>query len=307
MAEPGASNFFRIIRRQRDTVDYRDSRSRRPLTQRVWQMIETMAVDSQLREELFKQAAAPQTSADGWSEPFNRMGLRVLVSQAYLDWTSATGLETALVKLARSAARLERVGDLARAEISRQRQQHLIDPASNAEPDNLEVHRAYESGLADRLDLPWRPDGIAYETRAGVDQAKIDTAYTTVIERESGDGLVNGMLGLFDNPFWEDYLRRTHSQEFETNDRLYATRREQLNALRDAQKDWADNQDLSRTNALHKNLEGLAQALNTPEIDVFTGEEMTAFYYNEKVRKMDYAQKALARELTRKALTNAGL
>lgn len=150
LAEPGSSDFFKVIRRQRESQDYQDSRSRRPLTERVWQMIETMAVDSDLREELFKQAAEPQTSADAWSELFNRMGLRVLVSQAYIEWRAASELENNLVKLARSAARLEKVGDHARAEISRQRQQHLIDPERNDAPDNVEVHRAYETGLAMR-------------------------------------------------------------------------------------------------------------------------------------------------------------
>ncbi|MHC8355609.1 NEL-type E3 ubiquitin ligase domain-containing protein [Pseudomonas sp. LB3P81] len=307
MAEPGSSGFFRVIRRQRDSQDYRDSRSRRQLTRRVWQMIETMAVDSDLREELFKQTADPQTYADAWSELFNRMGLRVLVSQAYIEWTTATELENNLVKLARSAARLERVGDLARAEISRQRQQHLIDPAGNDAPDNVQVHRAYETGLANRLDLPWRPEGMPYETRSGVDQAKIDTAYNTIIEREHGDGLVNGMLGLFEYPFWENFLRRTHPEEFTANDRLYADKLEQLKALRETQKEWVDHEDLAQTKALKERLEGLAQALNIPEKDVFTGEEMTTWFYNRQVSDMGNARNGLARDLTRAALTNAGL
>ncbi|MHC8322091.1 dermonecrotic toxin domain-containing protein [Pseudomonas sp. GB2N2] len=307
MAEPGSSGFFRVIRRQRDSQDYRDNRSRRPLTERVWQMIETMAVDSDLRKELFKQTADPQTYADAWSELFNRMGLRVLVSQAYIEVTTATELENHLVKLARSAARLERVGDHARAEINRQQQQHLIDPASNDTPDNAEVHRAYETGLANRLDLPWRSDGIPFETRAGVDQAKIDTAHETIIERERGDGLLNGMLGLFEFPFWEDFLRRTHPEEFTANDRLYADKLEQLTALRETQKEWAGHQDLTETKALKQKLEGLAQALKISEKEVFTGEEMSPWFYRQQVSDMGYARNALARDLTRAALKNAGL
>lgn len=307
MAEPRSSDFFRVIRRQRDSQDYRDNRSRRPLTHRVWQMIETMAVDSDLRYELFKQAAEPQTYADAWSDLFNRMGLRVLVSQAYMESATSNVLENNLVKLARGAARLERVGDLARAEINRQRQQHLIDPAGTEAPDNVEVHRAYETGLAVRLDLPWRSEGVLLETRSGVDQAKIDTAYNTIIERERGDGLVNGMLDLYEKPFWEQYLRRTHPQEFEANDRLYTSKNEQLEALREAQKAWVDHQDPTQTMALKTRLEGLAQTLNIPETDVFTDEEMSPWFYRGLVTKMGYARNGLARDLTRTALTNAGL
>jgi hypothetical protein len=307
MAEPGARDFLKVIRRQRDSQDYRDSRSRGPLTQWVWQMIETMAVDSDLREELFRLADKPETGTDAWPVLFNRMGLKVLVSQAIREWPSAAALEINLVKLARSAARLERVGDLARAEISRQRQQHLIDPQANAEPDSVEVHRAYETGLANRLDLPWRSTDTVYETRAGVDQAKIDAAYDTIIERERGDGLVNGMIGLFDDPFWASHLRRTHPQAFAANDRLYTEKHAQLRALRETQKEWANQQDTTQTNRLHRLLEAQARALDIPEIDVFTGEEMTPWFFNRQVTKLYDEQNALARDLTREALTRAGL
>lgn len=236
-AEPGSSDFFKVIRRQRDSQDYQNHRSRRQLTQRVWQMVEAMAVDSDLREELFKQAGEPQTCADAGSQLFNHMGMKVLVSQAYIESTSALQLENNLVKLARSAARLDRVGDIARAEISHQQQQHLINPAGNNAPDDVEVHMAYETGLAKRLDLPWRSEDMLSETRSGVDQAKIETACKTILERERGDGLVNGMIDLFEHPFWEEYLRKTYPEQFETNDRLYATKHAQLETLRETQKE----------------------------------------------------------------------
>ncbi|VVP72643.1 hypothetical protein PS918_01456 [Pseudomonas fluorescens] len=307
LAEDGSSDFFKVIRRQRESQDYLDPRARAQLTERVWQMIETMAVDSDLRYELFKQAAAPQTCADAGAQLFNRMGMKVLVSRAYMESTTSNVLENNLVTLARSAARLESVGDVARAEISRQLQQHKINPAANSAPDDVGVHLAFETGLARRLDLPWRSEGMLYQARSGVDQAKIDTAYITVIERERGDGLVNGMIDLFDDPFWEQFLRRRYAPELEANDRLYEARHEQLETLREAQEEWVLTQDKSRLKPLKTQLEGLAQALNIPEADVFTEEVTSTFYYNRLVREMSDMRKGVARALTRRSLKNAGL
>lgn len=307
LAEGGASDFFRVIRRQRESQDYSDSRTRRQLTERVWQMIETMAVDDNLRYELFKQAAEPETSADAGAQLFNRMGMKVLVSQAYLGSSTSGALEINLVRLARSAARLESVDNVARAEISHQQQQHLINPAVNIAPDHVEVHMAYETGLAKRLDLPWRSESMLYQSRSGVDQAKIDAAYNTIIEREQGVGLINGMIDLFDDPFWEQFLRRRYSQELEANDRLYEARYEQLEELRKAQEEWALTQDKSRLKPLKTKLEGLAQALNIPEKDVFSDEVMSTFSYNRLVREMGDRRKGVARTLTRRSLMSAGL
>lgn len=307
LAEPGSSDFFKVIRRQRDSQDYQNRRSRERLTQRVWQMVEAMAVDSDLREELFMQAGEPQTCADAGSQLFNHMGMKVLVSQAYMESTSATQLENNLVRLARSAARLDMVGDIARAEISHQQQQHLINPAGNNAPDDVEVHMAYETGLAKKLDLPWRSEDMLSESRSGVDQAKIETAYETILERERGDGLVNGMIDVFEHPFWEEYLRKTYPEQFESNDRLYADKHAQLETLRETQKEWAQHQDREQTNQIFKKLEDLARALNIPEQDVFTGEEMTPWFYKRQITDMAYARNWLARELTHAALTRAGL
>lgn len=307
MAEPGATDFFRVIRKQRDSQDYRDLGARKQLTTRVWQMIDAMALDSQLREELFKQASQPETCADAGSQLFNNMGLKVLVSQAYTESASATVLDDRLVRLARSAARLEKVGDVARAEISSQQQKFLINPAHNTAPDDVEVHLAFETGLAKRLELPWQSEGMLFEPRSGVDRAKIETAYDTIIEREKGDGLVNGMVDSFENPFWEQHLRKTYPEQFESNDQLFEEKQGLLEELREAQHTWANNQDMAQTTPLQKKLETLARELNVPEKDVFSGEDMSTSLYNGRVRDMGYARNELARDLTRAAMARAGI
>ncbi len=307
MAEPGSTDFFRVISKQRDSQDYRDVGARKQLTQRVWQMIDATALDSELREELFKQASQPETCADAGSQLFNNMGLKVLVSQAYTESASATVLDERLVRLARSAARLEKVGDVARAEISSQQQKFLINPANNTAPDDVEVHLAFETGLAKRLELPWQSEGMLFEPRSGVDRAKIETAYDTIIEREKGDGLVNGMVDSFDNPFWEQHLRKTYPEQFESNDQFFEAKQGQLEELREVQNEWANNQDRAQTTRLQKRLEALAKALNVEEKEVFSGEAMSTSFYNRLVRDMGYARNELARNLTRAAMARAGL
>ena len=307
MAEPGSTDFFRVISKQRDSQDYRDVGARKQLTKRVWQMIDAMALDSGMREELFKQASQPETCADAGSQLFNNMGLKVLVSQAYTESASATVLDERLVRLARSAARLEKVGDVARAEISSQQQKFLINPAINTAPDDVEVHLAFETGLAKRLELPWQSEGMLFEPRSGVDRVKIETAYDTIIEREKGDGLVNGMVDSFENPFWEQHLRKTYPEQFESNDQLFEEKQGQLEELREVQNKWANNQDRTQTTRLQKKLEALARVLNVPEKEVFSGEEMSTSFYNRLVRDMGYARNELARDLTRAAMERAGM
>lgn len=306
-AEPGSSSFFKVIRKQRQTADYRHLESRKQLTNRVWQMIEAAALDTELRQELFIQSRQPETCADAGSQLFNRMGMKVLVSLAYRESASAAVLENTLVRLARSDARLAFVDDVARAEISSQKQKHLINPARNLAPDNVEVHLAYENGLAQRLDLPWRSEAMLYAERSGVDKAKINMAYDLISQRESGDGLVNGMVDSFEHPFWEQYLRRTHPRQFTESDQFFRTKSNQLEELRKTQKQWANNQDASQLIPLQKKLETLARALNASEAEVFSGEEMSTPYYNRLVLDLAYERNALARTLTRQALARAGL
>ncbi|VVN76930.1 hypothetical protein PS718_00803 [Pseudomonas fluorescens] len=306
MNEPGSGDFFRVIRKQRDTHDYQSDASRRRLTQRVWEMIDAVSLDSELRTQLFEQAREPDSCQDGGAQLFNSMGLKVQVSKAYAESTSARTLDDNLVKLARSAARLERVGDIAREEISRQQQQYEISPTTHTPPDDVEVHMAFENGLADRLGLPWQSEGMVYDQRSGVDQSKIDTAYNTVIDREQGDGLVNGMIDLFVDDFWERHLRKTHPTQYETNDSEFEIKLGQLEDLRETQARWAAETEPANLSSLGRKLEGLAVALKADQAEVFSGDPMSDARYNRMLTDLAYARKELSRRLTREALTRVG-
>ena len=119
-------------------------------------MVDAAYLDTRLREDLFTSAAAPTTCADAGAQMFNNLGIKVLASQAYSFSVSAAELEGKLVGLAKGAARLEMVNEIARADVA----------ARDGIPDDVEVHLTYEIGLAERLNLPWQSQGMRYPERA---------------------------------------------------------------------------------------------------------------------------------------------
>ncbi|MHC8373540.1 dermonecrotic toxin domain-containing protein [Pseudomonas sp. MDT1-85] len=306
MAEPGSDGLFAVIRRQRASDDYLHAESRSRLSKRVWELIDAAALDSNLREELFKQAREPENCRDGGAYLFNSMGMKVLVSKAYAEPTSAKTLDDNLARLARSAARLDLVGDIAREEISRQEQRHRINPLEHSAPDDLEVHMAYQTGLAERLGLPWQSEGMHYQTRSGVTQTMIDDAYQSILLRESGDGLVDGMIEPVGNDFWDRHLRKTHPTQYETNDRLFEEKPSLLDELRDAQADWANIADPAQMNPLARRIEKLADQLGFPQAEFFSGEPMSLARYDRLLNAIGHQRNNLSRRLTREALINIG-
>lgn len=295
--EAHSKGFFQVIKKLRQTEDYLEGGEPRiQLTERVWQMIDAAYMDSSLRDDLFIMATAPTTCADAGAQLFNNMGIKVLVSEAYSFSLTADELENSLVSLAKGASRLEQVNQIARADIV----------ARQANPDEVEVHLAYETGLAQRLDLPLLAKSMRYREIAGVNDNAIDQAYDTVISLEQGDGLVNGML---EQKFWSDYLRERHPGEFEQNEKTYARNVEQLEELREVQQEWADAASLpeAQKEQLKEKLKSLAHPLSVPESVVFTGEPMTDQTYERVYRDLGDGELELSRRLTRAALKKAGL
>ncbi|QHC97465.1 hypothetical protein PspR84_23440 [Pseudomonas sp. R84] len=306
MDEPDSEGFFSVIRKQRESRDYLTGDGRRQLTQRVWDMIEAASLDTKLREKLFKQAVSPDDCGDLGAQLFNSLGIKVLVSKAYAAPTSSKVLDETLVGLARSAARLKNVGEEAKAEFSRQEQQHLIDPG-NPPPDEVEIYLAFETGLAEKLELPWQSQGMLYDLRSGVKAKQIDRAHDMIMNREKGDGLVSAMIDLAPDNFWEEHLRKTHPTQYETNDRLFEEKPGLLDELREAQAQWANATPQTPLNQLARKMEGLAKQLGIPQADVFSGEVMSEARYNKLLDDIGYERKELSRRLTLEAMISAGL
>ncbi|MHC8368384.1 NEL-type E3 ubiquitin ligase domain-containing protein [Pseudomonas sp. ZT5P21] len=216
--EPNSEGFFRIIDSLTESADYRTGGpTRLQLARRVWDLIDAMELNSQLRERLFNLAAEPTTCADASTEVFNIMGMQALVAQAYDYSISAAEVERKLVILAKGATRLERVNEIARKD--------SLSRASRAE--EVEIYQAYQTALAPRLELPWQSDHMLHRGIADVSDEAIDEAYSTIITQEKGNGLIDGML---EQPFWETYLRENFASALEYNDQLFDR---ELNGLED--------------------------------------------------------------------------
>jgi hypothetical protein len=296
-SEPHSQGFFQALDKLTTSADYQaGGESLDQLSRRVWRMIDAIDMDPRLREELFTMATSPTTCADAGAQLFNNMGIKVLASEADLLSTSAAPRQDALVKLAKGAARLERVNDIARADMANR----------TGTPDEVQVHLAYETGLGQRLDLPWQSDDMRFRPVAGVTDSTIDQAYDTIISMEQGDGLVNAMI---EQPFWKQYLLETHPDEFRKNEVLYEGKSDLLDQLREAQKDWAHSEGLTEEQKLQRRdtLKDLAQRLPTLESVVFTGDEMTDEVYERLYSDIGYDEQELSRRLTRAALNTAGL
>lgn len=307
MAEPDSAGFFSVIQKQRQSADYATDEGRRRLTQRVWEMVDAAAADAKLRESLFKRIVSPDDCGDLGAQLFNSLGMEVLVSKAYGESTAPAVLEDKLVRLARGAARLNRVTDEAAFEFKTQEQLNRSDPRHLA-PDEVEVHMAFETGLAERLQLPWQTEGMLYRFRAGVSEEKINRAYTAITQGERGDGLVNGMIDLYSNNFWEDYLRKTYPDQYQLNDHAFDLKGSLLEDLRVAKAQWANPEKQTNAHTLARRIQTLAEQLDIADApDLFDDAPMSDKRYEELFRGIAYKRNELSRRLTREALARAGL
>ncbi|WP_030129582.1 NEL-type E3 ubiquitin ligase domain-containing protein [Pseudomonas sp. QTF5] len=293
MAEPDSEGFFTVLESLTQSADYRRTpRTRAQLTDRVWRMVDAASIDTPLREELFSMSNDPEGCEDAGAELFNNMGVRVLAWEARNFSTTPAEVERKLVTLAKGSARLERVGELARADIK----------GRGTHPDEVEVHLAYDTGLAKRLDLPWQSEAMNFRPLAGVTDEMIDNTYDTIIDAEAGDGLVNQMIT---RSFWEQYLRRTWPNELASNSDLHYRKLELLEDLKLAQKAWAEDRS-ERPEDLTKLIK-LAEKISVPQASVLTGEEMSDETYEGLQRDIAYQRQELSRKLTREAMERAGL
>ncbi len=293
--EPAAQPFMATLLSVRDFADYRAGGAvRDQLMQRVWRMLDAVHVDSRLREKLFTMVVAPVDCADAGAQLFNHMGINVLAFEAHAYSIDPAELELKLVTLAKGAARLEHVNEIARADVA----------SRGGNPDDVEVYLAYQTGLAKRLSLPWQSEGMLYRPVSGVSDAMIDQAYGTVLALGEGDGLVNAMLEL---DFWAQYLRDKYPVRSESNKRLYQARYEQLESLRENQRQWVESTSDDDRATLREQLNLLLHELTVPPTVVFDEAPISDSVFDRLLIDLGDDEKELARRLTREALKRAGL
>ncbi|MFJ3371286.1 dermonecrotic toxin domain-containing protein [Pseudomonas sp. NPDC086251] len=292
--DPQAHRFLTVVHETKNSADYRlGGEPRRQLMQRVVRMLDAVYIDTDLRQKLYTMAIAPVDCADAGAQLFNHMGIQVLASEAYSYSTDTLELERKLVTLAQGAARLEHVNEIARADVA----------SRGGDPDDVEVYLAYQTGLADRLQLPWQSEGMLFRPVSGVTDAMIDQAYDTVLALGEGDGLVDKML---EQAFWESYLDETFPIQIKANRRAYLNKYELLETLRSTQREWAESTSDLRRAELRNSLNGLMNDLPVPATVVFADEPISEAIFDRLLVDLGDEEKELSRRLTREALRRAG-
>lgn len=214
--EFNSEGFFNEIRKLTESADFRSNvpAYRVDLTAKVWRMLSAMEENSALREEIFAEALVPTSCGDAGAQFFNAMGVKVLLhevrSLARLDL-----VEAELAALARGKSRLDELGNIARRRVAERLAagetfRRVVDGRVVGTIDEVEVHLAYMTDLAERLDLPWQSRGMLFRKLAGVTEQMIEEAYQRVIALEEGELLAPLLL---EQPFWRTFVEKTYSDE----------------------------------------------------------------------------------------------
>ncbi|MCO7565486.1 leucine-rich repeat domain-containing protein [Pseudomonas sp. S 311-6] len=233
-AEDGADDFFAMLARLLETVDFRDHRQ--VLANRVFTLLQSMCRYEGLRSELFSQARMPLTCQDSVILSFSALELRMLVWQARVD-AAAGGQEQALVRLGRQLWRLDEVERIALEDIQARR-------AAGSDPDEIEVSLAYRLALRDALDLPGQPADMAYADVAGLDRSRIDQARERVLALQTPERLAQSLV---ERDFWQEHLLRAHAEVFEALDAPFHRR---VEALMERSSALPEGQYLARMNSI---------------------------------------------------------
>ncbi|MGB3122356.1 MAG: DUF6543 domain-containing protein [Pseudomonas sp.] len=319
--EHGSQGFFEVIRSLKfpeffETPEDRQlyAYNRQALTRNVWRMFDALQGDEALRKRFFMMAGTPGNCADASAQIFNNLGVHTLVHEIYRQrpLLSAPAFAGKLAQVAKQKARLDQVNRIAAADVA----QRVAPPERgglglrfsteviNGVPgtvDEVQVHGAYQTGLKQRLDLPWLADHMVYRTTGGVEPQALETAYHRVLDGEQGDGLVNRMLEV---DFWDDYLEATHGEALQRHTEALQEKAALVDDLQQAQQAWAERLQTpeSEKATLRQALEQVADSLGIAREQAFSGQPLPDADYIALLENLAQEHKALRRQLTRQAL-----
>ncbi|MGE1156910.1 dermonecrotic toxin domain-containing protein [Pseudomonas kitaguniensis] len=319
-SEPGSQGFFEVIKALEPPEFFQDSddeavyeRNIPYLRSQVAKMLSTALRDTELREKLFKMSNFPGLCPDAGRQIFNEMGIEVEATRAKRFSKTPAEQEVNLRKLARGAARLKLLNNVARADIA-----HRLNPVENGglglrftsqmvdgQPgtvDEVEVYLAYQTRLARRLDLPWISEQMLYRETANVQPSAINQAYAAVMELSEGDGLVDQMLL---EPYWEAFLVKQHAAEYNYNQSEINLQFERLDQLHDEMQHYTESADLDEAEQAKKreSLTVLARQLNLLPEQVTTGQPLSDALYSQVLNDLGNQRKQWLREKTHESLS----
>jgi hypothetical protein len=303
-----SEDFFNEIRKLTESADFKAGGAYRiDLTGKVWRMIEAMAQNTELREKLFNEALSPTECVDGGTQLFNAMGVEVLVHEAYA-LVSNDLVETQLLELARGKSRLDQLGAIARRRVSEREAAGERFRRVNAQGvvtgtiDEVEVHLAYMTDLAQRLDLPWQARGMQFRRIAGVTPSMIEAAAQRILALEEGDLLRDSIV---EQPLWSRYVKGSNRQAF----KRFQRRIDATTEYKVAMDKRAEDLTLSREekDRLKEELRVLAAELGKPESDIAPGQIMSEESYCTELELIDEEMNTLLKKLTQEAMGRAKL
>jgi hypothetical protein len=298
--------FFNELRRLTQSADFvAGGAFRADLTAKVWRMIEAMARDDQMRIDFFAEAMARTECVDGATQLFNVLGVRILAREA-LELGSPALIEAELIELAQGKSRLDEVERIAdRQVVARQvagERFREVDGHGNVTGtiDVVEVHLAFMTDLAERLDLPWQARGMMFRRIAGVTQDMINDAYQRVLALEQGDLLRDSIA---EQPFWQDYVQRANRASFRAIDRKTVATTE----FKDALDERASASDLSLEEKarLKEEIRVLAAELGKSESAIAPGQVMNEETYQAELALIRNERETLLKLLTQQAMDRA--
>lgn len=306
--EFNSTDFFEEIQALTLSADFKASKAyRADLTAKVWRMLDAMYKDAPLREQLFSEANARTECVDGATQLFNVMGIKVLAQEA-LELGSNGLIEAELVELAKGKSRLNELGKIAESHIvARQaagERMRRLDAEGNVTGsiDEVEVHLAFMTDLAERLDLPWQARGMQFRNIAGVTTQMIEDAYQRVLALEEGTLLRDSIAR---QPFWKSFVERSNRALFRALDRkevATVTFKEALD-----ERAASTGQTLEEKAELKEKIRVLAAELGKPESAIAPGEVMSEEVYDQALAEIKAQRDALRLQLTQEAMDRAKL
>lgn len=298
--------FFDEIRKLTQSADFTAGGDYKvDLTGKVWRMLQAMAKDSELRVKLFNEATTPTACVDGSTQLFNAMGLQVLFHEAHA-LGSADLIEARLLELAQGKSRIRELDAIARRRVAARRaageQFRRVDEQGNVTGtiDEVEVHLAYMTDLAQRLDLPWQARGMQFRKIAGVTKEMIEEAYTYIAALEEGELLADRIL---EQPEWRIWL------ESSSREALSGLRRkiDATTDLQDALQRRSEAAEPAAKAALEAEIKSLCGELGKDEKTFAEGQVMSDEDYAQTLAEIARQIDQKLKSLTQQAIERARL
>lgn len=306
--EIGSLGFFNEIRKLTESGHFKhDTGFRVDMTAKVWRMLEAMSKNTELRQKLFTMTTVPTACVDAGAQLFNAMGMEVLIHEAY-ELANPALVEAELVTLAQGKSRLDELSRIARKTVSEREamgeQFRRVNAAGEVTGtiDEVEVHLAFMTDLAERLDLPWQTRKMQFRKIAAVTPEMIEDAFRRVLDLEEGE-----LLGdlLVDQPFWASYAEGVNRGVIKGFRRRIEATIEFYSALE--KRATETTLSLEQKAQLKEELRVLGAELNKPQSAFAPGRVMTEAEYAAELEAIDEDRKTFIKTFTRQAIERAKL